>query len=130
MSKFSQSIPVVPAVPEGERLSGLYDHMNRSFGLSESEISVVRAPLRICPVGAHIDHQLGVVTGMTINESVLLAFAPTNDGTVRIQSSQFDTEVSFQLDHVPPFEAGDWGNYIRGAVIALRDQYELSLIHI
>ena len=42
-----------------------------------ARVRVVRAPYRICPLGAHIDHQLGPVTAMAIDRSVLLAYAPT-----------------------------------------------------
>ncbi|NNF46272.1 MAG: hypothetical protein HKN69_05840, partial [Desulfofustis sp.] len=31
------------------------------------EVSVIASPYRICPLGAHIDHQGGAVLGMTIN---------------------------------------------------------------
>ena len=66
---------------------------------------MIRAPLRICPLGAHIDHQLGVVTGMTIDQSLLLAFAPTDDGSVEIRSGSFAQPVRFSIRDVPPFAA-------------------------
>ena len=46
---------------------------------------------------------------MTIDQAILLAFAPTNDRMVRIQSTNFENEVNFALDDVPPFIGGDWG---------------------
>ena len=46
------------------------------------EIRVARSPYRICPLGAHVDHQFGRVTGMAIDRSILLAFAPTDDGSI------------------------------------------------
>lgn len=88
-----------------------------------SAIRVVRAPLRISPLGAHIDHQLGRVTGMAVDRSILFAFAPTNNGTVHVESLDFSTTTNFSLSHIPPYHKGDWGNYLRGAVVALqRDQ--------
>ena len=34
------------------------------------DIRAVRSPLRICPIGAHSDHQGGRVTGMPLDASV------------------------------------------------------------
>ncbi|MFN8453948.1 MAG: galactokinase family protein [Anaerolineae bacterium] len=87
---------------------------------------VVKAPLRICPLGAHIDHQLGCVTGMTIDASILMAFAPTGDGDVYIESLDFEPPVSFNLNDIPGYTPRDWGNYMRGAVLALQQNHHLS----
>jgi len=92
----------------------------------EDEIRVVCSPLRICPLGAHIDHQLGLVTGMTIDRSILLAFAPNREGQVWISSTTFSPPVEFSLDDVPSKILGDWGNYVRGAVRALQQEYDLQ----
>ena len=86
----------------------------------------MRAPLRISPLGAHIDHQLGVVTGMTIDRSILLAYAPTDDGRVELESLEFTPSATFGVDSVPPFRKGDWANYVRGAVLALQQQHRLG----
>jgi galactokinase len=81
--------------------------------------------LRISPLGAHIDHQLGRVTGMAVDRAILLAFAPTDDGRVQVESRDFPNPTHFHLADVPPHQKGDWGNYLRGAVIALKQQYAL-----
>ncbi|MFW6300515.1 MAG: galactokinase family protein, partial [Oceanicaulis sp.] len=36
----------------------------------------VRSPLRICPLGAHVDHQDGVVSGMALTDSIDLVYTP------------------------------------------------------
>lgn len=38
-------------------------------------------PYRVCPLGAHVDHQLGQVTGFAIDRGVELEFDITEDGT-------------------------------------------------
>lgn len=83
---------------------------------------VVHAPFRVCPLGAHVDHQLGVVTGTTITEGIWLAFVPNRTGQVRLVSMNFAEPEEFSLDDVPPARESDWGNYARGAVLALRDR--------
>jgi len=118
--------PIRAARPESEQIEQLVSRLHRTAGVERDAIRVVKSPLRICPLGAHIDHQLGVVTGMTIDQSIFLAFAPTADGSVRVESRNFSPPVSFHLDDVPPYQRGDWGNYLRGAARALRRQHRLE----
>ena len=42
------------------------------------------APYRICPVGAHSDHQHGLVTGFPFDKGVVLYFDVTEDGSVEL----------------------------------------------
>ena len=114
--------PVRTARSEAEQIDSLISQLVRSHNVDPATVRVAKAPLRICPLGAHIDHQLGRVTGITIDQSLLLAFAPSTNGAVHIESANFNTPVSFQLGDVPPYKARDWGNYIRGAVLALQNQ--------
>lgn len=88
---------------------------------------MVYSPLRISPLGAHIDHQDGCVTGMTLNQVILLAFVPRADRHVCVESLNFAHRVEFDLDNVPPRSPGDWGNYVRGAVLSLREKYTLRV---
>ncbi len=118
--------PIRVAAPELEQVARLIDRLKQDFGADPALIQVVKAPLRICPLGAHIDHQLGVVTGLTIDQAILMAFAPTADGRVQIESLNFSQPVSFNMRDVPPYRKGDWGNYIRGAVLALQREHRLE----
>src|SRR5688572_746226 len=118
--------PVRLARSEAEQIDQLCAHLKKHQPAVDPEtIQVVKAPLRICPLGAHIDHQLGRVTGMTIDQSVLLAFAPTSDGQIWLDSLNFTPPVAFCLTQVPPYQPKDWGNYIRGAILALQQEYPL-----
>ena len=69
--------PIVRPLSEAEQIEQLTHRLRQITNVEMERIQVVRAPLRICPLGAHIDHQLGIVTGMTIDRSILLAFVPT-----------------------------------------------------
>ena len=109
-----------------QRIDQITGTLKQKWGISEDEIRVVRSPLRICPLGAHIDHQLGLVTGMTIDRTILLAFAPNREGKVWISSTTFSPPVEFSLDDVPARVPGDWGNYVRGAVVVLQQKYDLQ----
>jgi galactokinase/galacturonokinase len=100
--------------------------MRRTYGVPPADVRVVVSPYRICPLGAHVDHQRGVVTGMALDQAVLLAFAPAPEasaGRVSARTHSFDHEVSFELDAIPPVQRGDWGNYLRGAALSLRQEY-------
>jgi galactokinase len=122
-----QSIPPVRAARSvAEQAQFLISALQRRYSVDPASVRVVKAPLRICPLGAHIDHQLGIVTGMTIDQAVLMAFAPAADRTVQIDSLNFEPPVKFELDEVPPYQPGDWGNYIRGAVLALQQHFQLE----
>lgn len=86
----------------------------------------VRSPLRICPLGAHVDHQGGLVTGMALTDSISLTFAAEQKGYVRVQSLDFPDEEYFHLDQVPEMVPGFWGNYLRGAVLSLQTRFKLQ----
>jgi galacturonokinase len=89
-------------------------------------VRVVRAPYRICPLGAHVDHQLGSATAMAIDRGVYLAYAPSSSGEVQLSSLDFPGVVRFDLGDVPGRQANDWGNFPRGAAVALLARHRLT----
>jgi galacturonokinase len=123
---FTTPLPVYYARPEHERIARLVARLQQQHAVSSAAIRIVKAPLRISPLGAHIDHQLGQVTGMAVDRAILLAFAPTNDGVVHVESLDFAHSTEFALHNVPAYQKGDWGNYLRGAVLALQQTYSLA----
>jgi galactokinase len=54
----------------------LIDVFSYEEEISSDDVKVIASPYRICPLGAHIDHQGGSVLGMTINACTLMAFYP------------------------------------------------------
>jgi galactokinase len=96
------------------------------FGTREP-LRTVEAPYRVCPLGAHIDHQLGVVTGFALDAGVRLCFTPNPAGIVRLRSLDFEGAVEFPLTQVAAAASGDWGNYARGAAAALGRQHPLRI---
>ena len=83
---------------------------------------VVASPYRICPIGAHIDHQGGPVLGVAIDAYTVLAFAPAADGAVRLTSADFEGQIRFDVA-VQPDKPADWGRYCRGALFALKQLF-------
>jgi len=112
-----------PAGPEREQ--ELVSRLIEGSPLEISEVFLVKAPLRICPLGAHVDHQGGIVTGITVDREVTLAVIPASDAAVRVTSLDFPGEVSVDLRHEIPEKTGDWGDYLRAAVSALSSGHRL-----
>ena len=54
-------------------------------------------PYRICPIGAHSDHQLGKITGFAIDKGIHIAYGPKENGVIEIQSVQFEKGVVVSL---------------------------------
>lgn len=81
-------------------------------------------PYRICPVGAHSDHQYGHVLGFAIDKGITVAFTPTDNGVIEFSSVNFEGKKQFALD-MPLKPQKDWADYIRGAVAVLNKKYPL-----
>ncbi len=84
------------------------------------------SPYRVCPLGAHVDHQHGLVTGFAINKGVDLWFNTTDDGTVMLTSRSFEGDVHFHINSPSQVKEHHWGDYARGAKYALRKRFELT----
>jgi len=52
--------------------------------------AVAFCPYRVCPIGAHSDHQLGKITGLAIDKGIHIAYSPKQNGVVELASLQFD----------------------------------------
>lgn len=84
------------------------------------------SPYRVCPLGAHVDHQHGLVTGFAIDKGVDLWFTPNTDGHVHLASRSFDGEVDFDVTQGTLVKEGHWGDYARGAKYALKKRFALK----
>ena len=106
------------------------------------------SPYRVCPLGAHVDHQHGLVTGFAINKGVDLWFDvneetpscspclggekdPLNphvygENHVHLESRTFEGVVDFDIDAPSQVRERHWGDYARGAKYALRKRFELK----
>lgn len=84
------------------------------------------SPYRVCPLGAHVDHQHGLVTGFAIDKGVDLWFNVREDSVVKLVSRTFDGNVEFEIDKPSQIKERHWGDYARGAKYALRKRFELN----
>lgn len=84
------------------------------------------SPYRVCPLGAHVDHQHGLVTGFAIDKGVDLWFNVRNDSMVNLSSKSFEGEVSFDIAKPVQVKEKHWGDYARGAKYALKKRFDLT----
>lgn len=88
--------------------------------------AVAFTPYRICPIGAHSDHNLGKITGFAINEGIRMAYGPKQNGVIEVYSKQFSKRAQWHVDETPREKENDWADYLRGATLALSDHYPLK----
>ena len=82
-------------------------------------------PYRVCPIGAHSDHQLGRITGFAIDKGIRIAYGPKENGVIEIQSMQFPKRAQWHVEATPKTKENDWADHLRGATIALHKRYPL-----
>ena len=83
-------------------------------------------PYRICPIGAHSDHQLGKITGLAVDQGIHMAYRPKRSGIIEVRSLNFPTRAQWHINTVPDQPEHDWADYLRGATWALAKRYTLT----
>lgn len=83
-------------------------------------------PYRICPLGAHTDHQLGIVTGFTIDKGITMKYNQTDDGSFYVKSEDFVGEAIFTYETLPKNISSSWQDYLVGSIKALSENYNLQ----
>ena len=99
-----------------EKFTYIYKH---------SPLRVAFTPYRVCPLGAHVDHQQGWITGFAIDKGVHIAYGPKQNGVVELSSLQFEKRAQWHVSAVPEVPEGDWADHLRGATRALGARYPL-----
>lgn len=84
-------------------------------------------PYRVCPIGAHSDHQLGKITGFAIDKGIHIAYAAKRNGVIELSSLQFDKRAQWHVRAVPEEKQNDWADYLRGATKELSQVYPLQV---
>ena len=99
------------------------ERFNQIYGRDAENISF--SPYRICPIGAHSDHNLGKITGFAIDKGIHIAYAPKHNGVVEMSSLQFPKRAQWHIREIGG-KTGDWADYLRGATWALAKEHTLS----
>lgn len=116
------SVPLISREPLKQIESHLHGRLISEFpDVAKQPLFYVRVPLRICPLGAHSDHQGGVVTGFTINRDVHLFGCVVDQPKAAVYSGYFDALTEVCFDKIGPKITGEWANYLRGAVTSISE---------
>jgi galactokinase len=102
-----------------ERLRRLAAAFESRFGGSPA--AVAAAPGRVNLIGEHLDYNEGHVLPVAIDRNVMVAFAPGQDGQVRLYSLDFEQESAFDLEDITKDPEAPWSDYVRGVAWALRE---------
>ena len=77
-------------------------------------------PYRISPLGAHIDHQDGIINGLAIDKGIYIACSPKKNGIIELHSVNFPKRAQFHIDDIEDQKVGDWADYLRGVTRELK----------
>ena len=89
------------------------------------EIKRAFCPYRVCPVGAHSDHQYGMISGFAIDKGIEVIYTPSESKEVQVNSLNFEGKKVFSLESITKKE-NDWADYLRGAAKLLHDEYRVT----
>ena len=96
----------------------IFEAFAEAFPKITGELHEVFTPYRVCPIGAHVDHQFGLISGFALDRGVTMVYHPEETSVVRLRSMNFDGEAVFTADGNSRLH-GDWGDYARAAAWAL-----------
>ncbi|MFO7588707.1 MAG: galactokinase [Gemmatimonadota bacterium] len=89
---------------------------------------IVRAPGRVNLIGEHVDYAGLPVLPMAIQRAVRMAVRSRDDDRVRVATlDAIFPPREFRIGvRIPPFESGDWGNYVKAAAVEAARTYGSS----
>ncbi|MBQ4602694.1 MAG: GHMP kinase [Clostridia bacterium] len=91
----------------------------------ETEVLTAFCPYRVCPIGAHSDHQYGLVTGLAISEGIHIMYAPTEDGEMSLHSMNIFGDHCFNVKKIGVANK-TWADYVKGAAMSLRRKHDVT----
>ena len=79
-------------------MNDLFQAYRTFFGTGDALYRLF-SPYRICPLGAHVDHQHGLVTGFAFDSGIEFLFSETETGKVEMASLSFEeaTDIDFYI---------------------------------
>jgi len=108
---------------EGNQLA---EKLALETGVFPEGIKILASPYRICPLGAHIDHQGGDVLGMTIDLHTLMAFLPSQGGEICLRSENYPEQTNFDLENIPSAFSENWSRYIQSAAYVMKREFQIT----
>ncbi len=106
-------------------MQDLHSTYRTLFGKGDA-LYTLFSPYRICPLGAHVDHQHGLVSGFAFNQGIDFLFSATETGKVEMASLSFEGLTTFNVQRPVEEKQTNWGDYLRGAVWAMQQDFQLK----
>lgn len=106
-------------------MDNLFSAYRALFGRGDALFQMF-SPYRICPLGAHVDHQGGLVTGFAFDKGIEFLFSATETGKVEMCSLSFEGLMTFNVQRPVDEKQHNWGDYLRGAVWAMQADHRLK----
>lgn len=116
---------VIPSYSENNAYLSAVNAFSRTYNKDPDYTAFT--PYRICPIGAHSDHNLGKITGFAIDKGIHIAYGPKQNGVIEIKSLQFPKRAQWHVTNVPSEKQNDWADHLRGATISLGLRYPLHV---
>src|SRR5271154_1578631 len=111
------------ATEELARATGLANQLAR-----RGKVFAVRAPGRVNLIGEHTDYSGLPVLPVAIDRSTIVVAAAST--TVEIEVANADPgwpSRRFAIERpIPPYQAGDWANYVKAAIQGVIDRFSAS----
>jgi len=104
--------------PAAERFEAVAAAFRARFG--RPPVALAEAPGRVNLIGEHTDYNQGFVLPVAIDRTIVVAFAPREDGRVRAYSLDFEQQDEFPLSDIGRLEEDSWANYLRGVAHVLQ----------
>ena len=95
-----------------------------TFSVDPAAVRHIFMPYRICPLGAHVDHQGGHVLGRIINTGTVLVYVPLPEPQIRLESTNFPGPVTFSIG--ADVQPDHWARYAQAAALALSQDHALK----
>ncbi len=97
--------------------------LTTTFSTNPADMRCLFVPYRICPLGAHVDHQGGHVLGRTVCAGTVLAYVPLDAPEIRLASANFPGVIEFALGTA--VQPDLWARYAQAAALALSQPHRL-----
>lgn len=82
--------------------------------------AIAIAPGRVNLIGEHTDYNDGFVLPVALQRDVRIVLKPRSDQTIRLHSTDYDSDIVFDLNSFEPTEEIHWGNYVKGMAWSLQ----------
>ncbi|HYL57891.1 MAG TPA: galactokinase family protein, partial [Candidatus Acidoferrales bacterium] len=92
---------------------------------SKAQIFAARAPGRVNLIGEHTDYSALPVLPVAIDRSTIVVARANTTAQIDLSNADADWPPrSFAVERrIPPYPAGDWGNYVKAALQGVLDRF-------